>query len=415
MKKLDASRVYFIHSIVESLAFSTVFTVSQVYRVLTVGLDPLQLVLVGTTLEISAFVFEIPTGVLADVYSRRLSTILGVLLTGLSFLIEGSFPVFSAVLIAQVVWGLGWTFISGANEAWIADEIGAERVGPVYLRSTTYGQLANLVAIPLGVVLGRVALNLPFLVGGGVFLFLALFLALFMPEEGFKPVPKEERESRRTLSHTFKEGIRLIRVRPVLLAFMGVALFIGMYSEGFDRLKEAHLLANYTLPAYLDLDLVTWFGILRGGGSILTIVATEFTRRKLDLTTDKKLVGALQVSYGLVVFGMLVFALTRRFEIALAAAWLVNTMRATSSPLNSAWINKHIHSSVRATVLSTTNQMDALGQLIGGPIVGAIGTLRSIRAALVTSGILLMPVIPLYQRTVRRSEEEEVVEFPAEG
>jgi DHA3 family tetracycline resistance protein-like MFS transporter len=407
LKKPDARRVYYIHSIVESLAFSTVFTVSQVYRVLTVGLDPFQLVLVGTTLEISAFVFEIPTGVLADVYSRRLSTILGVLLTGLSFLIEGSFPVFPAVLLAQVVWGLGWTFISGANEAWIADEVGADQVGPVYLKSTTYGQVANLLAIPLGVVLGRLSLNMPFLIGGGLFLLLAVFLALFMPERGFHPVPNGDRETWKSVSRTFKEGMHLIRGRPAVLAFMGVALFIGLYSEGFDRLKEAHLLKNYRLPDYLNFDVVTWFGILRGGSALFTIAATEFVRRRLDMEDHHRIIRALQVSYGLVVLGMFIFAMTSRFEVALMAAWLVTTMRSTASPLNSAWINKQIHSSVRATVLSTTSQMDALGQFIGGPIVGAIGTLRSIRAALVTSGVLLLPVLPLYQRTDEDPAEVE--------
>jgi DHA3 family tetracycline resistance protein-like MFS transporter len=413
LKKLEADRIYFIHTIIVSLAFSTIFTVSQVYRVLTVGLDPLQLVLVGTTLELSAFIFEIPTGVMADIYNRRPSTILGVSLTGLSFLIEGTFPVFSAVLVAQVVWGLGWTFSSGAHEAWIADEIGPDRVAPVFLRGTTYGQVTGLLAIPLGVILGRVALNLPFLVGGGLFLFLGLFLVLFMPEIGFKSRPKQERESWKTMASTLKEGIGLIRARPALLSFMLVAIFLGLYSEGFDRLNEAHLLTNFSLPTYGDLDVVVWFGILRAGGMVFAIGFTELARRKLDFSDDKKLVYALQTAYGLVVVGLLIFALTRQFEIAIAAIWLVNAMRATAGPLNAAWINQHIHSSVRATVLSTTNQMDALGQLIGGPITGAIGSLRSIRAALVTSGFLLLPVLPLYRRSMRESgttEEELLVD-----
>ena len=58
--------------------FSTmVFTVSGIYAVQEVGLNPLQLVLVGTALEASAFLFEVPTGVVADVYSRRLSVMSG--------------------------------------------------------------------------------------------------------------------------------------------------------------------------------------------------------------------------------------------------------------------------------------------------------------------------------------------------
>jgi len=96
-----------------------IFTASSVYQITMVGLTPLQLVLVGTTLEVTAFVFEIPTGVVADIYSRRLSVIIGTFLFGLGFLVEGLFPLFWVVLLSQVIWGLGWTFISGAHEAWI--------------------------------------------------------------------------------------------------------------------------------------------------------------------------------------------------------------------------------------------------------------------------------------------------------
>ena len=63
------------------------------------GLDPLQLVLVGTTLEATAFVCEIPTGVVADVYGRRLSVIIGLLLIAFGFLLEGLVPQFAAVLL----------------------------------------------------------------------------------------------------------------------------------------------------------------------------------------------------------------------------------------------------------------------------------------------------------------------------
>jgi hypothetical protein len=72
---------------------------------------------VGTTLEGCIFLFEVPTGVVADVYSRRLSIIIGFFLIGAGFIVEGSFPVFGAVLLSQVFWGIGYTFTSGATES----------------------------------------------------------------------------------------------------------------------------------------------------------------------------------------------------------------------------------------------------------------------------------------------------------
>jgi MFS family permease len=111
------------------------FTPLAVYYVTTVGLDPLQLVLVGTVLEGTIILFEIPTGIVADVFSRRLSVVLGRVLFGLAFVLEGSVPVFGAILLAEVIRGIGETFLSGASQAWLADEVGDARVGPIFLRA----------------------------------------------------------------------------------------------------------------------------------------------------------------------------------------------------------------------------------------------------------------------------------------
>src|SRR3990172_5377874 len=124
--KLDATRVYLFIEFSASAFFSMMFVSMSLYEATIAGLAPFQLVLVGTTLEISAFLFEVPTGVVADVVSRRASIIIGYLLMGIGFLVEGLFPAFLPILLAQVIWGLGYTFTSGASQAWITDEIGEE-------------------------------------------------------------------------------------------------------------------------------------------------------------------------------------------------------------------------------------------------------------------------------------------------
>src|SRR5664279_6191056 len=140
-RKSDSYRVYLILSGAAALFFSTIFTVNLVYQAQVVGLTPLQLVLVGTTLETVCFLFEIPTGIVADLYSRRLSVIIGLLLIGVGFTIEGSLPIFGAVLLSQVFWGIGATFTSGALDAWIVDEVGTERMGTVFVRGAQIGQI----------------------------------------------------------------------------------------------------------------------------------------------------------------------------------------------------------------------------------------------------------------------------------
>ena len=154
----------------------------------------------------SAFLFKAPTGILADVYSRRLSVIIGVALMGIGFVIEGSFPFFGAILLNQVLWGLGYTFTSGATEAWLADEIGEEAAGRVFLRGSQVGQVAGLIAIPLSVALATVSIQLPIVLGGLLFIGLAVFLWLAMPETGFAPTPDDERTSWRQMVETAQAG-----------------------------------------------------------------------------------------------------------------------------------------------------------------------------------------------------------------
>ncbi len=396
LPKLKATSVYYTNSFITSLAFAVIFTLNMVYQVETVGLSPLQLVLVGTTLEVSAFIFEIPTGIVADVYSRRLSIIVGWILLGLSALIQGAFPVFGAILLAQVAGGLGYTFTSGASEAWIADEIGPEKVGPVYMRSTQIGQIGSLLGIPLSVTLGHLALNIPILVGGGILLAMALFLALFMPEAGFQPVPPKEWETWRVMINTLRTGAQLVRVQPILWTFLGISLLVGLYSEGYDRLWTAHLIENFTFPAWGNLQPVVWFGIIRAGTQVISLGATELARRRLADNDPVRLTRILAGVYAGMVLGLVMLALARQFWLTLAALWLFGILRTLSFPLSTTWINRYLESKVRATMLSVWAQTDAIGQVAGGLFVGWIGTTHSLRAALLTSSLILAPVVPLY-------------------
>src|SRR5439155_6816263 len=97
----EAKTVYLILSSASSFFFTTIFTINLVYQLQVAHLDPLQLVLVGTVLEITVFLTQVPTGGLADVYSRRLAVIVGLALIGVGSLLEGSIPQFWAILLAQ--------------------------------------------------------------------------------------------------------------------------------------------------------------------------------------------------------------------------------------------------------------------------------------------------------------------------
>lgn len=130
-----------------------------------VQLDAFQLVLVGTVQETSCFLFEMPTGVVADLYSRRRSVLIGMFLYGLGFLMEGALPWFAPVLLAQVVWGCGDTFITGALEAWIASEEEDKPIDKVFLRGSQMGQIGGVLGVVLGTLLGNINLQMPLILG----------------------------------------------------------------------------------------------------------------------------------------------------------------------------------------------------------------------------------------------------------
>ena len=403
-KKIGPFTVYVILRFCASLLFSLIFTVNLIYHVTIVGLTPLQLVLVGTILEATVFIFEVPTGVVADVKSRRLSVIIGYALMGLGFSVEGSVPFFWTVAVAQVLWGFGYTFTSGATQAWIVDEVGEARAGEAFLRGSQAGQIGGLLAIPISVALGSVAIALPIVLGGALMVLLAAFLAFTMTEEGFAPIPLEDRSTWGMMLKTVRDARQLVRRQPVLLALLGVGLFFGLYSEGFDRLWTAHLLENFAVPWIDALDLVVWFGVIRAISLVISLVTTEIARRRVDTTRSARLARVLIGNAGLIVVALAGFGLARALWVALALYWLVGALRSIKGPLYDAWFNQCIDDPhVRATMFSVGDQVDAIGQIGGGPVVGAIGN-ASIRAALIASALILSPALPLYSLAARRVE-----------
>lgn len=398
----DAYKLFLLMTAVQSVALTTVFTINLVYQVRQVGLNPLQLVLVGTTLELTAFLMEVPTGVVADVYSRRLSIILGFMLLGVGFLVEGSLPIFEALLVAQVIMGLGYTFLSGARSAWIVDEIGPQQAGGAFLRASQVAQVTSFLAIGLSVALASFSLQLAIVSGGVILLALAALLALVMPERGFQRRQSHERDTWPMLLLTFRQGLSLVRASRILLLIMLATVIHGAFSEGFDRLSIAHILENFSLPPLGQINEIAWFGIISAVSMPLSLGATELLRRRLDLSDGRLVAKTLMLVYVLMIGSVLLFTLGESFALILLGLWLTQAARQVRNPLMEAWINLYVESDLRATVLSIQGQADAFGQIAGGPAVGAIGLLSSIRMAISVSGLMLLPILLVFRRTLGR-------------
>ncbi len=406
--KLDASQVYLFIEFSASAFFSMMFVSMSLYEATVAGLSPMQLVLVGTALEVSAFVFEIPTGVVADAYSRRLSIIIGYLLMGAGFLVEGLFPAFLPILLAQVIWGLGYTFTSGATQAWITDEIGEEPANKLFLRATQVGLTASLFGMGAAALIGGSNVALPILIGAIGVILIGVTLIFIMPETGFHPTPKEDRNNWQHMGHTFKEGLKVIRSQPRLMNIVGVGLFYGLYSEGFDRLWVKHILDTFEVPAIFGHNDVAFFSALRVTGSLLTILAMRFVEKRVDTGSPLAIGRSMLAVTGLISAALIGFAVSPWLALTLGLYLVIDVLRSVAGPLQSAWVNQKLPSSVRATIHSMFSQVDAVGQVAGGPVVAVIARFASVIAALSTSGLLLTPALFLVRRANRVSQAESV-------
>jgi DHA3 family tetracycline resistance protein-like MFS transporter len=410
MMKSDAARVYLFIEFSASMFFSMMFVVTSLYEATVAGLTPVQLILVGTTLEISAFLFEVPTGVIADVHSRRLSIIIGYILMGVGFLVEGLFPAFLPILLAQMIWGLGYTFTSGATQAWISDEIGEGEANKLFLRATRVGLFASLIGMALAALIGSTNVALSIQAGAVGVMSIGIILAFIMPETEFHPTPRGDRNTWGHMWHTFKLGLYAVRSRPRLMNIVFIGLFYGLYSEGFDRLWVKHLLDTFELPILFGNNRVAFFAALRVAGTILTILAVRFVEARVDSASPLAIGRAMLIVTGIISTSMLGFAFSPLFFLSLALYLVIDAMRDVQVPLQTAWINHKLDSKVRATVHSMFGQVDAIGQILGGPIVAAIAAFGSAVASLAASGVLLMPAL----RFIARANGMERIELQGE-
>lgn len=384
------------------------WTTAAVYFIRDVGMSPLQLVLAGTALELAYFVFEVPTGMVADLRSRKLSIVIGAAVSGAAMILVGTVPDVAWVIAAMGLWGFGWTFRSGAEDAWLADEIGSEWLGSAYQRAAQVARVTGLLGIVAAVGLALLDLSFPFLAAGGTSIALAVYVGMLMPEQGFRrPIPSQElTHSLHAMTQTAMQGGRLVRASPVLVLILVIFFFLGAFEEGFDRLWEAHLLLDVGLPEIGALGDVAWFGLLGAATLILSfLIAAPLVTRVEQLRTGR-LARFLLALHALLMVCALGFALAGSLLLAIGAYLATSVVRDLTAAPFQTWLNGSVtDSSVRATVLSLSSLTGSFGEWTGGPALGLVGNRWGVRTALATGALLLAPTLLLFARAVAQHDK----------
>lgn len=392
-RPVRADRLYLFRNLGGGFFNSMAFALYALYVVRDAHLSPFELVIVGTVLEGSAFLFEIPTGVVADVFSRRLSILVGTVISGLSPLAMGLFPSFEGIMLGQFLLGLGYTFISGANEAWIADEIGEDEAASVYPRAVQWRLASGIAGVLVAAGLGWYDHAWPFIVGGAGYALMALPLAMTMTEHGFRPAPRSERGSWADMLATIRAGLEASRRGPMVRAALAVAFFLGFSSEAFDRLWGYHLIENLGLPGATDEVLL--FGGITLATQVGGLIAVQAARR---LTSDGKRSSSarlLAVVYLGIAVGVAALAFVPLFWLAVTLVVVVGWLRTVEGPFFIAWVNRGLESRTRATVLSAVGQGNAIGQVASGPFFAGIAGVWGARAALAVGSAIVVPAVAL--------------------
>jgi DHA3 family tetracycline resistance protein-like MFS transporter len=207
--------------------------------------------------------------------------------------------------------------------------------------------------------------------------------------------------------HTFKQGTDAVRSKPRLMSIIGVGLFYGIYSEGFDRLWVKHLLDTFELPIIFGGNQVAFFAVLRIVGTLLTIIAVRFVEKRVDTSSPIAIGRAMLIVTGLISASLIGFALSPLLLLSLGLYLSIDVLRDIAGPLQTAWVNQKLDSRIRATVHSMFGQVDAIGQVLGGPIVAVIAAVGTATASLVTSGLLLTPALFFINRANSQSMDDD--------
>ncbi len=444
-------RLFLLTGGVQGLAFSWGLP-AMVWWVVDLRLSPFRLAVLGTALVLSILVTETPTGVVADLYSRKYSVVAAYVVMGTAMALTPVTELFGVLVIWQLLWGVGWTLQSGAATAWMTDELahhashshrsaavmpvepstsgddpgasdggaisgaagspdggatsGADggdpsrQVDGLIVRHAVFRSVGVMVGLVAATAMGAWSVRGSMAVMGMLAIVAAGYLAVTMPEAGFESprrragsAPRPARTSAwRDAITLWKRGARLVRRNPSLLAVtLSAAVAAGAW-EANDRLSVLRL---------FDLGLIeldgreavlffgaTWFVMSALAIPMMTWLRRHLERSQADQGSARRDAFLLARLLTVAAAGALALALSPWFAVALIGWAVLDVAGETAYSLTEAMANRHADSSVRATVVSFVGQSQAVGEVSIGLALGTVAQLVSVPFALAIAAAL---------------------------
>lgn len=402
---------YLTLTLLTTLSASLIWGINTLF-LLDAGLTNLEAFAANAFFTAGMMLFEIPTGVVADLRGRRLSYLLGALtlagFTGLYVLLWWLQAPFWAWALASIGLGLGFTFFSGAVEAWLVDALTATGYAGDLTAVFGRGQAVTGAAMLGGSVLGGVIaqatnLGVPFLVRVVLLLVTVVVAALLMHDLGFTPDRSARTlpAMRGLLDASIEHGLRNRPVRWLMLTspFVGG---VGVYAF--------YALQPYLLELYGDPTAYGFAGVAAAvvaGAQILGGVLAPVVRRVVPRPTTVLLAGTALSTVALVLTGLLP---SLAAVLTLLVLWALTD--AAVKPVRQSYLNGLIPSKQRATVLSFDSLLSSSGGVVVQPVMGRVGDVSGYPLTFVLSGAVQALALPFYWLARREQPGREPVVAP---
>ncbi|HJQ65136.1 MAG TPA: MFS transporter [Gemmatimonadales bacterium] len=415
-------RTYLLITALFNLAASLIWGVDTLFK-LHAGLDIFQVMLTNAAFTLGMVVFEIPTGVVADTLGRRVSLLLCIATLFVTTLLYVAIAWqgwgFWPFAIVSVFLGLGYTFYTGALDAWVVDALKAsgytEPLETVFARGQMVFGAAMLVGTLGGGLLGQIQLGVPYLVRAATFVPLFVLTWFWMREVGFTPRALELRrvpaEMRRVFIEGMNYGLHHRVVRPVMFASLVNMSFMifGFYSWQryfLDLLGHDLVWVSGLIAALLSLSMILGNALVKPLSRVLKTRTGLLAGSACVQSVTVVLCGALGLGaeggtepHGLPIRFFVVVALYLVYGVALGAM----------GPVKQGYLNAHIPSEQRATIISLDALFADAGGVAGQSGWGYLAKVRSIGEAWMASGVSLILAVPLY--LIARKNDRELDKF----
>ena len=392
-----------------TLATSFIWGINTIF-LLDAGLSNYQAFLANAFFSLGYVIFEVPTGIVADTFGRRVSYLLGAVTLALSTLwylwiwqIHGPFWQWA---LSSILLGLGYTFFSGATEAWLVDALHFTKfkgsLDGVFAKAQIVGGLAMLTGSLGGGVIAQVTnLGVPYILRAAVLLLNFATAFILMRDLGFSP--KKAGQPIKEMVNIFKASIDNGLKNPPVRWIMFSAPFITGVSFYIFYALQPFLLELYgDEKAYSIAGLVAAISALAQitGGVAASKLRKLFSKRTTYLLTGTAISGII----------LLLVSQTQNFVVAIGLIFIWGLMFAALSPIRQAYLNGIIPSQQRATVLSFDSLMGSTGGIVVQPILGKAADVFSYSTSYAISSIFQFAALPFIFLARREKAKSDKIE-----